>query len=297
MITLGVAAVVLIAAVMLSLAAVVVLSGSTSDEVLEAAQPPTLDSTPTVAAPAFGLVVPQDAGSITLGDADFYGWSVLDRATGRTAGSENAETERNTTESMIKPWIVADYLRELSDDKQEPSPEALDELTLVIVDSNDPLAEKYYQLGGADEVVERMIRICDLADVIIEPTLWGNTLMTPMDAVRYGACLADGRAAGPQWTNWVLAAMRDVRGSVDDQDSGEVEGGRWGIIDGLPDEVARNTSIKNGWTVYEDGWHVNCLAIHPAWVISVMLRTFGDLADAAADCASVAQALIVERRP
>jgi hypothetical protein len=274
-------------------------SGSTtSAEVVDAATPSlTVDSSPTIAPPEFALALPKDPSSIAVSDADFYGWSVLDRKSGETAGSENAETAWNTTESMIKPWIVADYLRELNDESEEPSPEELDELTLVIVDSNDPLAEKYYQLGGGDEVVERMIRVCDLASVIIEPTLWGNTLMTPMDAVRYGACLADGRAAGPQWTPWLLAAMRDVRGSVDDQDSGEVEGGRWGIIDGLPDEIAQDTSIKNGWTVYEDGWHVNCLAIHPAWVISVMLRTFEDLSDAAADCASVAEVLIVEHRP
>jgi hypothetical protein len=91
--------------------------------------------------------------------------------------------------------------------------------------------------------------------------------------------------------------MRHVRGSVEEQDSGEVQGGRWGIIDGLPEEIAEDTSIKNGWTVYEDGWHVNCLAIHPTFVLSVMMRTYAELDEAAAGCASIAADLVVEHQP
>ena len=120
------------------------------------------------------------------------------------------------------------------------------------------------------------------------------TLMTPLDAARYGACLADGRAAGPQWTPWVLDAMRNVRGGVDQQDSGEVQGGRWGIIDGLPPELAKDTSFKNGWTLYEDGWHVNCLAVNPAWVLAVMMRMPDELPVAAEGCAALASKLVVD---
>jgi hypothetical protein len=267
------------------------------DPIADSAAPIGSDAGPITTEPPFALVLPADPGSITISDVSFSGWSVLDRRNNRTVGSANAETEWNTTESMIKPWIVADYLRGRYDESEEPTPEELDELALVIEDSNDPLAEKYYQLGGADELMERLTEICGLTNLIIEPTLWGNTLMTPADAVRYGACLADGRAAGPQWTRWLLDTMRQVRGSVDEQDSGEVQGGRWGIIDGLPEEVAENTSIKNGWTVYEDGWHVNCLAIHPTFVLSVMMRTYAELDEAAAGCASVAADLAVEHQP
>ncbi len=194
---------------------------------------------------------------------------------------------------MIKPWIVADYLRREAEAGRQPSAEDLNEMTLVIVDSNDPLTESYYQRGGADAVVERLARICGLTNLVIEPTLWGMTTMTPLDAVRYGACLADGRAAGPQWTAWLLDSMKQVRGSVADQRSGAVQGGRWGIIDGLPPVLAKDTSIKNGWTTYVDGWHVNCLAIHPDWVLSVMMRTWEDLDRAAAGCAGIAAALVV----
>jgi hypothetical protein len=116
--------------------------------------------------------------------------------------------------------------------------------------------------------------------------------MTPQDAARYGHCLANGRAAGPQWTDWILDAMTKVRGDVDDQISGSVQGGRWGIINGLPPELAAEVSIKNGWTSYVDGWHVNCLAVHPEWSLAVMLR-IGTLAAAAEACEDVAEILVV----
>ena len=288
-----------VAAVMLGWAVSAFFGATTEPEAIADSAAPSggETATPTVTASPFALVLPADPGSITISNTSFYGWSLLDRRTNKTIGSENAETEWNTTESMIKPWIVADYLRQRYDESEEPTPDELDELTLVIEDSNDPLAEKYYQLGGADELIERLADICGLTNLIIEPTLWGNTLMTPADAVRYGACLADGRAAGPQWTKWLLDTMRNVRGSVDEQDSGEVQGGRWGIIDGLPEELAQDTSIKNGWTAYEDGWHVNCLAIHPTFVLSVMMRTYAELDEAAADCAGVAEDLVIGHQP
>jgi hypothetical protein len=257
---------------------------------------PTADGSATAESrelPTFSLRFPGDPRSLTVANASYYGWSLLDRSSGRTTGSSNAATNGNTTESMIKPWIVADYLRRETEAGRQPSAEDLNEMTLVIVDSHDPLTESYYQRGGADAVVERLARICGLTNLVIEPTLWGMTTMTPLDAVRYGACLADGRAAGPQWTAWLLDTMKQVRGSVADQRSGAVQGGRWGIIDGLPPELAKDTSIKNGWTTYVDGWHVNCLAIHPDWVLSVMIRTWEDLDKAAAGCAGIAAALVV----
>jgi hypothetical protein len=253
--------------------------------------PGTTTPTPT---PMFSLAAPADPDALSVPGASFSGWTLLDRATGKTTGSANADRGRSTVESMIKPWLAADWLRRAAENGETPSSDTLDELTLMIVDSNDPIAESYYQQGGADAVVERLIDRCGLSDVVIEPDLWGMTLMTPLDAARYGACLADGRAAGPQWTPWVLDAMRNVRGGVDQQDSGEVQGGRWGIVDGLPPELAKDTSFKNGWTLYEDGWHVNCLAVNPAWVLAVMMRIPDDLPVAAEGCATLASKLVVD---
>jgi hypothetical protein len=115
--------------------------------------------------------------------------------------------------------------------------------------------------------------------------------MTPLDASRYGECIADGRAAGPKWTAWILEAMTEIRGDIDDQET-DKEGGRWGIIDGLPDVLADTLSFKNGWTLYVDGWHVNCLAINPRWVLAVEVHA-SSLKSSAAVCASVARQLVV----
>jgi hypothetical protein len=252
---------------------------------------------PSVSQRPFSVVFPDDPATITVPDTSYAGWALLDRVSGRTTGSANAETKGNTTESMIKPWIVSDYLRRLDEAGKKPSDAEINELTLVIVDSNDPLAEKYYQRGGADAVVSRLVKICGLTNLVIKPNLWGWTVMTPMDAIRYGVCLADGRAGGPQWTNWVLDTMKKIRGTVAEQKSGAVQGGRWGIIDGLPQELVKDVSFKNGWTVYRDGWHVNCLAIHPDFVLNVMMRTYAKLDKAAAGCAGIAAKLIVSNRP
>ncbi len=258
--------------------------------------PTTVESSEQPEQPGFRLQFPADPDSLTIPGASYVGWALLDRRSGQTTGSSNAATAPNTTESMIKPWLVADYLRRESEAGRQPSAEAFNQMTLVIVDSNDPLAESYYQRGGADAVVRRLVQICGLTNLSIVSTKWGMTKMTPLDAVRYGACLADERAAGPLWTLWLLETMKNVRGSVAEQLSGAVQGGRWGIIDGLPAEVAKDVSFKNGWTSYMDGWHVNCLAIHPDWVLSIMVRIWG-LDKAAAGCASIAASLVVADRP
>jgi len=240
-----------------------------------------------------GLAAPRNPNSIAVGGAWLLGWALLDTETGVVAGSRNSATMTNTVESMIKPWIAADHLRRLAEGGREPSTQTLKELNVMIVDSNDPMAEKYYQIGGSDAVIERLISLCGLTQVRIKTTLWSWTEMTPQDAVAYGQCLADGRAASPRWTSWVLDAMKKVRGGVTDQLSGEVQGGHWGIVDGLPPSLAQDTSIKNGWTLYKDGWHINCLAVHPDWTLAVMLRTGSGLQAGANACKSVAAALVV----
>jgi hypothetical protein len=192
---------------------------------------------------------------------------------------------------MVKAWIAADYLRQQAAAGKTPSAATLQELTLMIIDSNDDMAEKYYELDGSNAVIQRLISMCGLTHTTIYPYWWSKTQMSPQDAVKYGLCVANGTAAGPQWTKWILDTMKNVRGGVNDQVSVEQQGGRWGIIDGLPGNLVAGTSIKNGWTGgYSDGWHVNCLAINDAWVLNVMTRV-SSLQAGANVCASVAKQL------
>jgi len=201
----------------------------------------------------------------------FFGWALLDRKTGTLTGSANRDTVSNTTESMIKVWIAADYLRH----QGSPSAGAQDELYRMIINSDDNIAHKYFELNGADSSISELIQVCGLHNTQ-RPSIadhWSYTTMSPADAVRLGQCVATGKAAGPTWTAWLLKAMHNVKGGVADQQA-HTGGGRWGIIDGLPAASVANVSIKNGWTaqVYDHNWHINCLAIHSDWILAIELR-------------------------
>jgi hypothetical protein len=239
------------------------------------------------------LVAPANPAAITApGGPSFFSWAFLDRKTNAVVGSANAGSGTNTTESMVKAWIAADYLRQQAAAGRTPDAGTLNDITLMIIDSNDDMAQKYYDKGGQNAVIQRLISMCGLTHTTIFPYYWSRTTMTPQDAVKYGNCVATGVAAGPKWTEWLLTTMRNVRGGVKDQISVTKQGGRWGIIDGLPPELAALTSIKNGFTAYKDGWHVNCLAIEQDWVLNVMVR-IGSLPSAANVCKAVTQQLLV----
>ncbi len=219
---------------------------------------------PALRAPASPLAVPQTT---------FFGWALLDRRTGVVTGSANQSTGTNTTESMIKPWLAADFLRRASAAGRQPTQRDLAELSTMITRSDDNLAEKYYLLGGANATIARLVTQCKLTGTKAYNYWWSLTQMTPADVVRMGLCLADGTAAGPEWTEWLTVAMRHVTGTVSDQHA-TTGGGRWGIVDGLPASLAADLALKNGWTrTGTDGlWHLNCLGIHPLWVLAAMVR-------------------------
>jgi hypothetical protein len=264
-------------------------SGGGKDHAQIAAQP---------APPLPRLAAPVNPASIKAPvSTSFFGWAFLDRATGAITGSANSATGTNTTESMVKAWITADYLRTLDQVGKTPSDAVKTELTNMIIHSNDDIAQKYYVIGGGDADMGRMIKMCGLTHTTITSGWWSKTNMTPQDAVKYGLCVANGTAAGAKWTPWLLDTMKQVQGGVKDQVSVQVQGGHWGIIDGLPANLVPDTSIKNGWTYYgADGWHVNCLAINPAWVLNVMVRVQGNAkvpAVPAGVCQSVAQQLTI----
>jgi hypothetical protein len=196
---------------------------------------------------------------------DFTGWAVVDLAggEGRTVTASDNATELSTTASMIKAWIAADYLRRVTETGGEPSPGRLLELTEVIRDSNNAYTEVIFQELGAHESIERLIDICGLPYARAVPQQWSGTLLSPVDTALMGVCIADGRAAGPEWTDWLLEEMRLVRGLGD-----------FGIRDAVPLEQRSSIAIKNGWVARksQQAWHVNCLAIGQTWTMGVMTR-------------------------
>lgn len=245
--------------------------------------PPTLRDQPvTVATPKGG----------------FFAYAFYDRRTDQMSGSSNSDSGTNSVESMIKVWMVADYLQ------RHPTltEAAKKHVSGAIRDSNNTDANWFYSQNGGRTGLKRLITTCGLKHTTLDPkNSWAYVKMTAQDAVRMGLCIADGTAAGPTWTEYLLGEMRMVRGPVtQNKINGLTGGGRWGIIDGLPANLTAQTSIKNGWTMlYADMlWHVNCLAIHPDWVLAVQVRSRYNQAKekqapitAATVCASVAKQL------
>ncbi|GAA1362622.1 hypothetical protein [Catellatospora chokoriensis] len=237
------------------------------------------------------------AGRVNLAfTGDFIGYAMLDRRTGEIVASRNA-TQTSSTESMIKVWLVADHLRRAAESAQTVTPQELAQASAAIRHSDDGAAQALYLAGGGNEVVQRMIDICGLTETTLFDQWWSRTQMSPRDAVRLAQCVADGTAAGPSWTSWVLSEMRQVTGSTAPAEQfATTGGGRWGIIDGVPDTLARTLAIKNGWTaIGADGnWHLNCLAISDDWIMNVMTRypVENGLQYGADVCADVARQLV-----
>jgi hypothetical protein len=252
--------------------------------------PPAMDPAPR---PAVRLDL---TAEVSMEIEGFLAWAAIDRTTGEVV--QHGE-ETSTTESMIKVWLAADYLRRQAEAGTAPDDEAIEHIRQAVRDSDDASAEFLYGDGGHNDVVERMIDMCGLTDTEIYPFWWSRTEMTALDAARLGECIVSGIAAGPVWTQWLLQEMRQVRGTAagDDQRQEDgFQGGRWGIIDGLPPGIYEHeVAIKNGWTRIgrTDSWHVNCLAVTDGWVLAVMMRyPAGYSLDYGAErCASVAAQL------
>ncbi len=204
---------------------------------------------------------------------EFLGWAMLDRTTGVIIGENLDKT--SSTESMVKTWLVADHLRRSSTGKAGPTQNELSLASEAIKWSDDDAAQELYDDNGGNASIERMISMCGLTDTTVSDDWWSRTQMSPRDAVRLGECLADGTAAGPGWTPWLLKEMQEVAGGTAPAEQQATRGGgRWGIIDGVPAGQTAPVAMKNGWTSYRsDGnWHLNCLAVTDTWSMSVMMR-------------------------
>ncbi|MGN9910819.1 serine hydrolase [Phytohabitans sp. LJ34] len=195
--------------------------------------------------------------------AGFLSWALLDRGTGRISGSANLAAPSDTM-SMVKAWIAADYLRMAADG--EISEARLRQLTIMIRDSDNAAAEALFEAVGRRASIERLIASCGLTESSAYGEWWSKTTISARDTVRLGACIADGRAAGPRWTDWLLDQMRQVRGAGD-----------FGVRLTLPDPG--RVAIKNGWLLRDEDklWHISCLAITGEWVLGVLVRYPGTL--------------------
>jgi hypothetical protein len=225
----------------------------------EAAVPPPVQAVQP--APA-GTARTLRAGQVSLTSAGFWSWALIDRRTGTLSGSANA-TARSDTASMVKAWIAADYLRRQSERGAGVEDSRLQALSQMIRDSDNTIANTFNTANGGTTSINRMIKICGLTESRpVASGSWSTTEVSARDGARLAVCVADGRAAGPKWTNWLLNEMRQVRGA-----------GRFGIIDAFPPDVAHRVAVKNGWINRKDGkWHIACIAVTDDWALSVLTQ-------------------------
>jgi hypothetical protein len=233
----------------------------------------------------FAQITPQD-----LGTEGFLSWAYLDRRDGTIVGSENMAAPSDTG-SMIKAWIGADYLRRAAESGENPPDGDLGDVQSMIRDNDEGATGRLVvKVGGATESIGRLVTMCQLSETKAVADSWRDTTISARDAVRMGGCLADGRAAGAQWTPVILDAMRQVRGEGD-----------FGIRKAFPAGQRPMIAIANGWLLSdEDGtWHANCLAVSDNWVLAVLQRypSHGDknldLAHLDAVCQNVVHKLTV----
>ncbi|MFB9235000.1 hypothetical protein ACFFWC_05540 [Plantactinospora siamensis] len=192
----------------------------------------------------------------------WWSWAMQDTRTGKIYGSKNLG-ETNTTASMIKSWIAADFLRRSAERGETPSDARMDQVSTMIRDSDNDAAQDLWETIGGAPAIDRLIEICKLTDSSGYKNLWSNTRLSPRDITRLGKCIADGRAAGPKWTNYLLNEMRNVRGTGD-----------FGIRKAFPADEQKKIAIKNGWVDRQAvrEYHVSCLAIGDGWTVGVMAR-------------------------
>jgi hypothetical protein len=198
--------------------------------------------------------------SVKIDAAGWWSWALQDTRTGKITGSTN-KARTSTTASLIKSWIAADLLRRSTEQGTTPSSSRLALVTTMIRDSNNEAAQALWEVVGQSASITRLISTCKLTDSSGYKNLWSNTNLSAEDLTRLGACIADGRAAGPKWTNWLLNEMRQVRGTGD-----------FGIRKAFPASEQKTIAIKNGWVTRDavGQWNVNCLAIGDGWTMGVM---------------------------
>ncbi|WP_203911911.1 hypothetical protein [Rhizocola hellebori] len=219
-----------------------------------------------------GMVVAVPSGS-------WLQWAYID-SKGEVSGSPAAERDSSAMESVVKAWIAADFLMR----DPTPSQSRLEQIRRMVRDNNDKDAQSLYVSLGADESIERMIAVCSLAHTKVAPGWWAKTTTTAADTARLSRCIGSGKAAGPKWTPWLLTELRQIRGQ-----------GAFGITQGLTVSAAPQVGYKNGWTLYEREWAVNCMAVADTWSLAIMQRYPKELnlEHGARNCAQIATQLIL----
>lgn len=220
----------------------------------ESSPSPTPEPTPEML--AFDLTKVDATKLVNVTTTAWHSWALMDRGSGAIIGSANFN-QTNRACSMIKTWIAADYLSQA----KSPTKTRQDQITIMIRDSDSITADEIMDELGRLKSLNRLKAACKTTD-FVPSNSWSKQVISARDACRMGDTIAAGRVANPQWTEWLLGLMRNVRR------------GTWGIREAFPADVQATMAIKNGWdsTAATATYHANCLAVTERWAMSVLTR-------------------------
>jgi hypothetical protein len=229
-----------------------------------------------------GMPTPRD------GDAGLWlSWSLVDTARDRRVGSANSDTDRTNSESSIKAWIAADYLRVAQAEGRAVTSSERADIAAMVRSSDNAAAQRLYEAIGRDAILRHLRSVCGVTVATSTPGYWSLTQITAVDATRIFTCVLRSAPAYPGGDD----LLTDLR-SVDPDDA-------FGIKAGLPPTTT--VSMKNGWMPHSSTtgeWNVNCVAAWDDYVLAVLTRYPVDrpLAYGADVCRDVTAALVERLR-
>jgi hypothetical protein len=231
---------------------------------------------------ASGVATPRDGD-----DGLWLAWSLLDTARDRRVGSANSDTDRTNSESSIKAWIAADYLRVAQAEGRALTDSERADIAAMVRSSDNAAAQRLYGTLGGDAILRHLRSVCGVTVSTSAPGYWSLSQITAVDATRIFACVLRSAPAYPGGDD----LLTDLR-SVDPDDA-------FGIKAALPPTTT--VAIKNGWMPHSSTtgeWNVNCVAAWDDYVLAVLTRypVGRSLAYGADVCRDVTAALVERLR-
>jgi hypothetical protein len=205
-----------------------------------------------------------DTGVTTSHEHDkglWLSWSLVDTVHDRRVGSANSDTDRTNSESSIKAWIAADYLRVAQAEGRAVTSSERADIAAMVRSSDNGAAQRLYEAIGGDAILRHLRSVCGVTVATSTPGYWSLTQITAVDATRIFTCVLRSAPAYPGGDD----LLTDLR-SVDPDDA-------FGIKAGLPPTTT--VAMKNGWMPHSSTtgeWNVNCVAAWDDYVLAVLTR-------------------------
>ena len=175
-------------------------------------------------------------------------------------GSANSDTDRTNSESSIKAWIAADYLRVAQAEGRDITSSERADIAAMVRSSDNAAAQRLYQAMGGDAIL-RHLRLGlrrDRRDLDA-----GVLVAHPDHRRRRHPDLRLRPAQRDGLPGWERSPDRPAQRRPEDA---------FGITAALPPTTT--VSMKNGWMPHATTgqWNVNCVAAWDDYVLAVLTR-------------------------